>query len=625
MSRLGVGTLIVMLLFATLFVSVNAQQQSYFKVLRVYWGTEQPIEVSPGDTATLSVVLRSESQYSIRSFKAELLLPDYFRAVGGGQRALAYYTGTISQGSVIRLDFSVFITKDAPKISYSTNLWLNYFVSDTWRYDLLEVEFEVTGKPSIKVTSMNASLDEGNQELSIIIQNEGDAAAESLKIVRIYSSGASAELKGSAILGRLEPGGKVIVPVQIYVPSDVKNGSLLTLIVEAACNGPWSVVYSFSKNLLIPIVIPADVEPSTLISCRFPGRAVTPGDAVQFQIRLKNPFDVKMRFIISVDHVPTGWTFSVKDTSDKYVTQVILDTDESADLVVEVTPPDTAKIGEEHRLLFNVKSFEGKLLESLPLDVTLVKSEEEVEEGVNIAVKFPEIMIEVGKILQYPITIINLGSVDRLLSLSVEPPTDWKAVFKYGTLEVSRLSVESGKSENLIIEATPPSTVSIGSYTIPVHVSSEDGAIYEETNLKATIVGSYVLSLEPSTLLTSVTAGSSTTFTAKITNTGYTPVTSLSLSVATTGGWDVSITPVRVDSLKPLESHTFTVVAKTTADTVAGDYLITLRALSDQAKSDQVQVRVTVTVPTSWGLIGVGIAAGMVIALMFAFIKFRRR
>jgi len=615
-----------MLLFGTLFIPVNAQQQSYFKVLKVYWGTEQPIEVSPGDTATLSVVLRSESQYSIRSLKAELLLPDYFRAVGGGQRALAYYTGTISQGSVIKLDFSVFVTQNAPKISYTINLWLNYFIPDTgsWHYDILEVEFEVTGKPSLKVTSMNASLDEGNQELSIVIENEGDAAAESLKVVKVYSSSASVELKGSSILGRLESGGKVMVPVQIYVPSEVKNGSLLTLTVETTCNGPESVVYSFSKNLLIPIVIPEDVEPSTLISCQFPGRAVSPSDTVQFQVELKNPFDVKMRFTISADYVPTGWTFSVKDTSGKYVTQVILDTDESVDLVVEVTPPDTAKIGEEHRLLFNVKSSEGKLLESIPLDVTLIRSEEESEE-INIAVKFPEVTIKVGETLQYPVTITNTGSEDRLLSLSIEPPTDWNVVFKYGTVEVSRLSVESGKSENLVIEATPPSTVSIGTYTIPVRVSSEDESINEETNLKATIVGSYVLGLETSTLLTSVTVGSSTTFTAKITNTGYTPVTGLTLNIDATSGWDISVTPVKVETLKSLESYTFTVVAKTPDDTVAGDYLITLKASSDQATSDEVQVRVTVSVSTSWGLVGVGIAAFMVIALMFAFMKFRRR
>ena len=131
--------------------------------------------------------------------------------------------------------------------------------------------------------------------------------------------------------------------------------------------------------------------------------------------------------------------------------------------------------------------------------------------------------------------------------------------------------------------------------------------------------------MEPSTLLTSVTTGSSVTFTAKITNTGYTSVTSVSLGINVPSGWDSSITPIRVESLKPQESYTFSAIVNTPGDTVAGDYLITLTGLSDQIKSDSVQVRVTATTSTSWGLIGVGVAAVMVIALLFVFMKFRRR
>ncbi|MEM2997213.1 MAG: hypothetical protein QXK52_06855, partial [Candidatus Bathyarchaeia archaeon] len=69
----------------------------------------------------------------------------------------------------------------------------------------------------------------------------------------------------------------------------------------------------------------------------------------------------------------------------------------------------------------------------------------------------------------------------------------------------------------------------------------------------------------------------------------------------------------------------FNIVLKTAGDTVAGDYMVTLKGLSDQASSDPVQVRVTATVPTSWGLIGVGVAAFMVILLFLAFRRFRRR
>ena len=260
-------------------------------------------------------------------------------------------------------------------------------------------------------------------------------------------------------------------------------------------------------------------------------------------------------------------------------------------------------------------------MESLPLNVAF----NEAEVNIKVVVKFQEVTVEAGKVIQYPLTITNPSDVDRPLLLSVEPPADWKVVFKSGALEVTNLYLLAGSSENLVVEATPPSAANFSAYQIPVQIKSESGDIYAEMNLKATIVGSYALSLEPSTLLTSVTTGSSVTFTAKITNTGYTPVTGLKVGVNVPSGWDSSITPVQVEALNPSASYTFTLVATAPGDTVAGDYMVTLTALSDQVNSDAVQVRVTASTPTSWGLIGVGVAVVMVVALLIVFIKFRRR
>jgi len=366
-----------------------------------------------------------------------------------------------------------------------------------------------------------------------------------------------------------------------------------------------------------------DVEPpsESILFCQFPGKSVAPSNTVRFQMRLKNPFGAEMRFKISVNSIPPGWTASIKTASGESISEVILGGNEFVDFIVEVESPENAKAGEEYSLTVIAESPDGNVTDSLPLSVALT----EAEEDIRISAKFPEVTVEAGKALKYPITISNLGEIDRLLLLSVQPPTDWKVVFKSGTMEISRLYLEAGKSESLILEASPPSTVKIGTYTIPVRIKSPEGSIYAEMNLRATIIGSYELTLEPSTLLTSVTAGGSTTFTVKATNTGYTSVTSVSLNIAIPEDWESSVTPVQVDSLKPRESFSFNVVIKVPEDTVAGDYLITLTGLSDQVESDEVQVRITVTAPTSWGLIGIGLAVVMVIALVLIFMKFKRR
>jgi len=621
MKRAVLPLTVSIMLCSVLFVTpIRTDDSNYFTFVRAYWGTGEQTEVSPGDVETLTVILQMstyESVSPIGSVTAELSLPDGFKAAGGGDKATTYYSGEISLGSEVRLEFLIFISPDAAKGSYTADLELEYYIGQfNPREETIEITFDVTGKPKIDVEAPNDGIHEGNQQIYLTLSNEGDAAADNLKIIRVDSTSASVELKGETSLGNLEPGDSISVPLRLFVPADMR-GKILPLTVEVSYIGPGNMFYQLSETTLQLLVGVEEVK----ITTKFPGKSAAPGDTVQFQVTLENSLGVEKRFKISLDSIPPNWEASIKSVTGETVTEVILGGDESVDLVVEVESPEAAEIGEEYGLSVKVETYDGNVLESLPLHVVLEKAEEEVK----ITAKFKEVTVEAGKVVQYPITIRNLGGVNRSLLLSVEPPADWKAVFKSDVLEVSTLYIETGESENLIIEVTPPSTVNIGSYTIPVQVRSETGVVYTETELKATIIGSYALGLEPSTLLTSVTTGGSTTFSAEITNAGHTSVTVVSLDVETPEGLESSITPTQVELLKPRESLTFNVLVKASEDTVAGDYLITLTALSDQVESDSVQVRVTVTAPTSWGMIGVGVAVVIVIALLFVFMKFKRR
>jgi len=411
---------------------------------------------------------------------------------------------------------------------------------------------------------------------------------------------------------------------KVYLLSGASLNLQLETTVPLTSTGSNSLSLTADGKTETTLKFTITVEPSNapIISCQFPGKSTTPGDTVRFQVRLKNPFGVEMRFRVAVDSIPLNWTAFVKSSGGEVVTEVTLDSSEFVDLIVEATPPVTASIG-EYGIVVKTESSDGNVTTFLPLNITLTEAG---EEEIQIAATFLEVTVDAGEVVRFPITIINSGETDRPLLLSVvEYPTGWKVAFKSEDIEVSGLYLTAGESENLVVEVTPPSTANIGSYAVPVQVESEDGAIRIRLELKATIIGSYALSLEPSTLLTSATVGDSTTFTARITNAGQTPVTGLRLNVGAPQGWDTSINPAQIESLKPRESFTFTIVVETPDDTVAGDYLLTLKGLSDQVESDEVQIRVTATAPTSWGLIGIGIAAVMVVALIVVFKKFRRR
>jgi len=230
-----------------------------------------------------------------------------------------------------------------------------------------------------------------------------------------------------------------------------------------------------------------------------------------------------------------------------------------------------------------------------------------------------------GDTLRFSFTVSNAGKQPMTVELLVTAPENWttRTLLAAGneTAEITNVYLLSGASVSPKLEVTIPSTAN-GSYSLSLTASGETSSTLTFT---IDVRFSYALGLETSTLLTSATTGGSTTFTAKITNTGKSTVTGVSVSVDAPSGWESSITPVQVNSLEPKGSSTFTIVVKVPGDAVAGDYMITLRGLSDKVKSDSVQVRVTVTAPTSWGLIGVGIAVVMVAALLMIFRRFRRR
>ncbi|MBS7630901.1 hypothetical protein KEJ47_04915 [Candidatus Bathyarchaeota archaeon] len=248
---------------------------------------------------------------------------------------------------------------------------------------------------------------------------------------------------------------------------------------------------------------------------------------------------------------------------------------------------------------------------------------------IQVAVILKEITVKAGTTLSYPVVIRNRGDEDFLLLLNVNSiPENWDAVFELEEEKeaVSQILLLEGETMRLNLVVTPPSIVDIGNYKIAAVISNMEGTFEKQIDVGANIIGSYSLKISASTLYTSATSGGSTSFTATVTNTGQSPVTTIKLSmVDIPSGWEYSVTPVQTASIASKESSTFNVLVKTPDSAVAGDYMITIKAESDQVDSSEVQIRVTVSASTSWGLIGIGIAFVAIVGLIIVFKKFSRR
>jgi len=242
---------------------------------------------------------------------------------------------------------------------------------------------------------------------------------------------------------------------------------------------------------------------------------------------------------------------------------------------------------------------------------------------------FTDVTVQAGSSITYPLRVENKGESDDQLTMNVvSAPENWDVVFMSGNIEVSSFYLPADDYEDLNLVVEPPSNVETGDYTLVIQAESAEGTLSGEIELKATVVGSHDVELDLSTLYTTITIGDSVEFSVEVTNAGFSPLTSLYLETTVPDDWDVTATPSQVASLGPQESTTFTIVTETPTDTVAGDYIIRVQALSDQAESElsvNSELRVTAKASTSWGFIGIGMALVVIVGLVIAFTRFKRR
>jgi uncharacterized membrane protein len=260
----------------------------------------------------------------------------------------------------------------------------------------------------------------------------------------------------------ISSGSSLDLQLEVMIPMESES-STLSLIADGTHS---------EDKLKFTITVESSSEP--ILSCQILGKATSPGESIRFRVNVKNTFGVDMLFRVTADSFPDDWTVSVESVDGEDVTELALDSGESVDLIIKVTTSSKASL-REYEIIIKAES--SNVTAFLPLSITLTEAEE--KEELEIAASFREVTVEAGKVVNFPITIINSGEDDKILFLSiVESPEDWKVAFMSGTIEVSGLYLASSESENLIVEVTPPSTVNIGSYIITVQVESEEGVIY---------------------------------------------------------------------------------------------------------------------------------------------------
>lgn len=514
----------------------------------------------------------------------------YFRMALGGTYTLVFEkTGYVTQEKTVKVELAPTDDPDLDDVKMG-----NIIMEDT---------ISLTSSVIKRITSPGITL-----RLLFTVTNNGDNAEN---VVFSTSAPQGWETKVLDSIGQIESvllnKGSQSLYLEIRVPASATGTGSITL--TAAGTSAASLVFE---------VTPMRNTDEVQLHSTYLSISEEQGKTIELPLTVSNAGEVDKTVSLEAE-APSGWTATFKTSTNMVVRSLYLNPGDSISMKIVLKPADGTPIG-DYEVLVKALDQSG-VLDTLALGVSLLEATGELE----VISTFTDVTVTAGSSINFPIAVWNTGEKDALCLLTVPvAPENWKTVFISGDIEVSSLLIAAGESTTVKLKVTPPNSVETGVYVLVASVASDDGV---ETTLpfNINVAGSYQLGLELSTLYKTVTIGQTLSFTAKVTNEGQSPVTTVYLEAALPSDWEATITPAQVSSLAPRGSTTFTVEVTTPADTVAGDYLLTVKAYSDQLDSDEIDLRVTTQASNTWGYIGFGLVAVAIVGVYFGFKRFKRR
>jgi uncharacterized membrane protein len=245
--------------------------------------------------------------------------------------------------------------------------------------------------------------------------------------------------------------------------------------------------------------------------------------------------------------------------------------------------------------------------------------------GVSLSSDFPGKSVKVNASVSFDVRITNNGIVDKTFVLSVkEAPPGWDVQLLSGGDAINRVFVGSKSSQSFQVKTSP---LSPGSNAITIIAASGDDKGQLQLFVDSSQDADYRLELTvPDDI--SLSAGESKNVEAIIRNNGSARLSNVMLDI---GQDDVpqsltaNVQTRAVDSLDPGESQHFLVQVYAKADAGSGSDKLYMRAVSNEAKTDQKSMQVSYSTSNTW--LGMGIAIALIAILAFGFIvwKYGRR
>ncbi len=352
------------------------------------------------------------------------------------------------------------------------------------------------------------------------------------------------------------------------------------------------------------------------LSTRWVTIATKPGDTASFDLDLAAPPGERIQ--VAVSDAPEGWKTTIRG-GGHVVKEVMVPPDQTLRLQVEVEVPASAPLGEQ-TVTVTAKAPSGTASLLLGVDVDVAASG-----GVALTTDFPALRGPADVKFSYDLKLSNDTPAEIQFGLDAQAPPGWVVdVRPSGERRASTITLGPGDSTRITAEVDPPDATTAGSY--PVVVRAVGGGQEASIELTTEITGNFSIGIAPpdQRLNAEVATGGTTDLPLVVTNLGSAELDDIALSDVSPQNWKVTFTPDHIARLGPGESADVTATIEPAPDAIAGDYVVTLRART-QETNDSTDIRVTVSTSRVWGLVGIGIILLAVIGLAVVFRRFGRR
>jgi len=356
------------------------------------------------------------------------------------------------------------------------------------------------------------------------------------------------------------------------------------------------------------------------LTTRYPTSTVKAGETTTIDLAINNYKLPPQDLTLSVPEVAPGWKATVLGGGQPIgAVEIRPDSEESLQLRLE--PPSGAGQGDYH---FTVEAKGGTQDLKLPITVTVGQ---EVPAKLKMTTNFPDLRGTATTAFKYRVTVTNDSGRNATVNLTADAPKNFQVNFTeaFGSQQLTSIPIEAGKSKDIDAALTIPRETAAGDYKLTIHAKTEQASA--DLPVSLTILGQPRLSVsgEGGRLSGDAYAGQDSQLTVVLHNDGSEAARDIELSATAPEGWKTTFDPKTVPSIAAGGSQDVKLTMTPSAQAIAGDYQMTVRASAAGGISESANFRITVLTSTLWGAIGIAIIAVALLVVVFAVARFGRR